>query len=215
MMRKEVSFADDRLLITSMLFADIYSYAFSQMRVLSLPIPQVLALTAVILPLFTGISSQFAYRLLRTYNSNPRLLLYLFVIFAFQLIYETIIATWSVNYIVPNCGLEDQWKRLYTNKDADAIRRIQDRFDCCGFNTAVDRAWPFPHGRPQDGFGADQCKRTYGRDRPCVGPWRQAEQINAGVFFTVATVLFLAKVCKVIHRHLLIVSRYTAQRCHI
>jgi len=83
------------------------------------------------------------------------------------------------------------------NKDANAIRTIQDRFHCCGFNTAVDRAWPFPRGKPEDGYGADQCTKTYRRDRPCVGPWRQAQQKNAGFFFALATIIFVTKVCKV------------------
>src|SRR5439155_569185 len=67
------------------------------------------------------------------------------------------------------------------------------------------------HGRPEDGFGADQCQRTYRRDRSCVGPWRQAEQINAGVFFTVVTVIFLVKVCRFIYGHQLMVSRCALQ----
>lgn len=214
-MHKEVSFLVDGSHITSVFVADIYSYTLSQTRALSLPIPLVLALFTVILPLVTGISSQFAYQLLRTYSSNPRLALYILAILAFQLICETVIATWSVNYIVPNCGLEEQWKRLYMNKNADAIRRIQDRFDCCGFKTAKDRAWPFPHGKPEDGFGADQCVMMYGRDRACVGPWRQAEQISAGVFLIVATVIFLVKVCRDIYRQSLFVSHLTVQRCCI
>lgn len=85
---------------------------------------------------------------------------------------------------------------MYRNKDSGAIRRIQERFNCCGFNTVVDRAWPFPHGRPEDGYGADQCKRMFGRDMPCSGSWRQAEQINAGMFFTVAIIILVLKVCK-------------------
>jgi hypothetical protein len=149
------------------------------------------------LPLVTGISTGAAFRLRCTNSSNPRQLLYLLGIFALQLIYETIIATLSLGNIFPDCGLEEQWARLYRDENADAIRRIQDRFNCCGFNTAVDRAWPFPHGRPEDGYGADQCERMYGRQRSCGGPWGQAKQINAGVLFTVATVILVIKVCRV------------------
>jgi hypothetical protein len=36
----------------------------------------------------------------------------------------------------------------------------------------------------------------FGRDRPCVGPWRQAGQINDGLFFIVAIILFIVKVYK-------------------
>jgi hypothetical protein len=108
--------------------------------------------------------------------------------------YETIVATLSLTDIVPNCGLEEQWQRLYSNKNGDAIQRIQDRFSCCGFNKVKDRAWPFPQGTPEDNRGADQCRRLYGRDRSCVGPWRQAQQINSGLLFTVAGTIFVVKV---------------------
>jgi hypothetical protein len=175
------------------LSADICSYCYSQIRVLSLPISEFFAIAAVALPFIASASTGAAYF---TLTSQPQKTLFLVAIFAFQIIYETIIATLALTYMVPNCGIEERWKRLYMNKDADAIRTIQDRFDCCGFNTAVDRAWPFPHGRPEDGYGADQCVKIYRRDRACVGPWRQAEQKNASVFFALATVIFMIKVCR-------------------
>lgn len=156
-----------------------------------------LAIITLILPLATFISTQAALRL-RAHNFRAWPALYV-AIFTFQLIYETVIATLSLTYMVPNCGLEEQWARLYKNKDGGAIKRIQDRFNCCGLNSAVDRAWPFPHGRPEDGFGADQCKRMFERGRPCSGPWRQAERINAGLLLTVALVIFVGKVCRLRH----------------
>ncbi|KAI9833202.1 MAG: hypothetical protein M1819_003825 [Sarea resinae] len=168
-------------------------------RLLSLPIPQVFAVFTVILPLITGLSLQTASRLLlrdarRRGPQQARPTLLCLGIFAVQLIYETVIATLSLTYMVPGCALEAQWSHLYRSKDGDAIRRIQDRFQCCGFNTRVDRAWPFPHGRPGDGFGPNQCERMYeGRNRACGGPWRQAEQTHAGLFFLVAAVVFLVK----------------------
>jgi hypothetical protein len=172
---------------------DFFRYSWSQIRILSLPISEVLAVATIILPFATAFSIQTASRLLRSRTSYIRPLIYL-ALFAFQLMYETILATLSLTDIVPNCGLEDQWKKLWRNKDADAIQRIQDRFSCCGFNTVYDRAWPFPRGSPDDKLGADQCKRLYGRDRSCVGPWRQAQQMNSGLLFTVAGTIFVAKV---------------------
>ena len=176
------------------LLANVFRYSYFQIRTLSLPISQVLAILTVILPSVTAVSAQTAYRFLSSRDSVARPMIYV-LIFALQIIYETIIATLSLTYMVPNCGLEEQWARLYTQKAGDAIRTIEDRFSCCGFNSAVDRAWPFPHGRPEDGFGADQCQRMFGRDRPCLGPWRGAEQMNAGLLFLVAIVMFVAKVC--------------------
>ena len=153
---------------------------------------------AIILPIVSGLLTQTVYFRLRPRGaSQVRPVIYIILISAFQLIYETIIATLSVTYMIPsnNCRFEEQWMTLYKSKQASAIARIQDRFECCGFNTPVDRAWPFPHGRPGDGFGADQCTRTTGRVRSCGGPWRQAEQLEAGLFFMVAKVTFIVKVC--------------------
>jgi hypothetical protein len=183
---------------TTALLTNFFRYAYYQIRALSLPIPQAFAIITLLLPLATAFSTRTAYSLLRSQTARARPLLSL-ALFAFQLIYETIIATLSLTYMVPNCRPEEQWARLYTNKDAGAIRRIQDRFNCCGFNTAVDRAWPFPHGRPEDGFGSDQCRRMFGREMPCSGSWRQAEQLNAGAFFAVAIVIFVVKVLRAFH----------------
>lgn len=77
------------------------------------------------------------------------------------------------------------------NKDGAAIKRIQNRFDCCGFNSLKDRAWPFPDKE----VGVGECQKRYDRTQSCAGPWRQAEQINAGLLFTIAAVIFVIKVC--------------------
>jgi hypothetical protein len=169
---------------------------------LSLPISQVLALFTVILPLLTGISTPVIRRLLHSQTANlprTRSFLYLILLLAFQLIYETIVTTLSLTYMFPtttlNCGLNEQWAQLWRNKDETAIRRIQDRFDCCGFNSPVDRAWPFPSGSPDHGINAKECEHRFGRHRSCAQPWRQAEQFNAGLFLTVGVLIIAAKVC--------------------
>jgi hypothetical protein len=177
--------------------ADMSSYAYSEVVRLSLPIPQILALFTVLLPITTGASLYSAQRLLRFHATNlgrTRPTLYLILLVAFQLIYETVVATLSLTYMAPpsglNCGLEENWKRLYMNKDGTAIKRIQDRYNCCGFNTVLDRAWPFP----RRGVDAQACQARYDRTQSCAGPWRQAEQINAGLLLTVAAVIFASKV---------------------
>jgi hypothetical protein len=164
---------------------------------LSLPISDVFALFGVLLPIVTGILTQSALRLLRSQTVNvtrSRLTLYLILILASQLIYETVIATLALTYMVPpsslDCGLEKQWKQLRMNKNGAAIRRIQDRYDCCGFNSLVDRSWPFPSKH----VDIHECETRFDRTRSCAGPWRQAEQVNAGLFLTVAVVVFAAKV---------------------
>lgn len=183
-------------LIGLLLLIVIASYAYSEVRRLSLPISQILALFAAFLPIATGISLQSAHRLLRIHAKKlglTRPALYVILLMAIQLIYETVVATLALTHMAPasslNCGLEEQWKRLWMSKDGAAIKRIQNRFDCCGFNSVKDRAWPFPDKE----VDVEECRKRFDRTQPCAGPWRQAEQINAGLFFTVAAVIFVTK----------------------
>ena len=171
------------------------SYAYSQIRFLSLPISQALGLFTVVLPLITGISTQGAYGLIQRFSrrKNYQLTIPLIALIGFQLIYETIIATLATTYILPpsalGCGLDKGWQSLYAQKNEKAIRTIQDSFNCCGLNTLVDRAFPFSNDR-------SKCPEIFGRNKTCFADWRKAEQTNAGLFLLVALVVFLIKVIK-------------------
>lgn len=164
------------------------------MRFLSLPISQALGLFAVVLPFITGISTRGAYGLIQRSSTkqNYHLTIPLIVVIGFQLIYETIVATLAMTYIVPplalTCGLEQRWLTLYRENNERAIRNIQDSFDCCGFNSVIDRAYPFNKHAVSD------CAKIYGRNKSCVAEWRKAEQTNAGLFLVVAFVVFVVKV---------------------
>jgi len=172
-------------------------YSYSQIRFLSLPISQALGLFTVVLPLITGISTQGAYGLIQrsSKKENYHLTIPLIVVIGFQLVYETIVATLAMTYVLPpsslGCGLDQRWQFLFSNKNANAIRAIQDSFDCCGFRTVVDRAFPFSGGR-------SECAAVYGRNKSCFAEWRKAEQTNAGMFVIVALVVFLIKVVSII-----------------
>ncbi|TVY33471.1 hypothetical protein LOCC1_G007985 [Lachnellula occidentalis] len=170
----------------------IAGYAYSQIRYLNLPIPQALALFTVVLPLITGVTTQGVYSLIRraTKNEQFQLTIPLIAVIGFQLIYETIVATLALTHIIPpdtlRCELNDRWMKLYRHKDTRGIRTIQDTFECCGFNSVVDRAFPF--GQPST------CATNYGRSHSCFGEWRRAEQVNAGLLFLVAVLVFALKV---------------------
>jgi hypothetical protein len=170
------------------------SYAYSQVRYLSLPISQALGLFTVVLPLITGVSNQGAHGLIQRSSKKEsyHLTIPLVVVIGFQLIYETIIATLATTYIVPpsslTCGLDQRWQFLYREKNEKAIRTIQDSFDCCGFTSVLDRAYPFPTN------GSSECSDVYGREKSCFAEWREAEQTNAGLFLLVAVVVFVIKV---------------------
>ncbi|RDW63872.1 hypothetical protein BP5796_10374 [Coleophoma crateriformis] len=182
------------LLLTLMAVA---GYAYHQILTLNLPIPQALGLLTLVLPLITGISTQGARGLIqRSRHDQYQLTLPLIAVIGFQLIYETIIATLALTYILPPdslaCGLETRWLKLWQTKDARAIRAIQDRFDCCGFNSMKDRAWPFT--------SAPACTNAYPlRQQSCVANWRQTEQTTAGILLLIALIVFMLKVISLIY----------------
>jgi len=178
----------------------IAGYAYSQVHALSLPIPEALGIFTVILPLITGISTQGAYGLLkRSRNAQSQLTLPLIAVISFQLIYETIIATLALTNILPpsslGCGLESKWQKLFTDKNTRAIRAIQDRYNCCGFNSVFDRAWPFKNPAQEPG----NCAEAFGRSKSCFGGWRGAQQFNAGLFLLVAVVVFVLKIFAIVY----------------
>ena len=172
----------------------ILSYAYSQIRFLSLPIPQALGLFTIALPLITGVSTHGAYGLIQRASKTEQnqLTIPLIAVIGFQLIYETIVATLALTHTLPpaalGCGLDAKWTELYRGKNENAIRAIQDSFHCCGLRSVVDKAWPLnPAGR-------SLCAEYTGRTKSCFGEWKKAEQINAGLFLLVAVVLFVMKV---------------------
>jgi hypothetical protein len=148
----------------------------------------------VVLPLITFISTQGVYGVVQrsSRKENYQLTIPLIAVIGFQLVYETIIATLAMTYTLPpsalRCGLNEKWQLLYSQKNEKAIRAIQDSLNCCGLNSLVDRAFPFPHG------ANSQCASIFGRDKSCFGEWRKAEQTNAGLFFLVALIVFIIKV---------------------
>ncbi|KAH7386259.1 hypothetical protein BKA64DRAFT_711489 [Cadophora sp. MPI-SDFR-AT-0126] len=173
----------------------IAGYAYTQIRALSLPIPKALALLTVVLPLITGISAQGTYGLVRRANNEPyQLTIPLIAVIGFQLIYETVIATLALTHMIPpsalNCELGTRWQMLWRMKDANAVRTIQDALNCCGFNTVLDRSWPFED--------PTACSKTFNRNQPCVRPWRRSEQNMAGLLLLVAVIVFIIKVLSLI-----------------
>ncbi|KAE9370577.1 hypothetical protein N431DRAFT_509801, partial [Stipitochalara longipes BDJ] len=160
-----------------LLLTGVAGFAYSQIKFLSLPIPQALALFTVVLPLLTGFSTQVVYSLIQRSSKHEQnqLTLPLIAVIGFQLIYETVVATLALTHIIPPdalvCRLGDRWMKLVHANDGDAIRAIQDSFKCCGFRTTKDNA--FPWGQPSP------CAEVFGYTKSCLKAWRKAEQINA------------------------------------
>lgn len=175
------------------------SIALYRVRSLALPISTVTATATILLPIFTGVTIQGARTLIRRSYGGLEDAKISFSWLAISLmmlllIYETVIATLALTYMTPpndlSCHLERRWSWLFSNKNADVIRRIQDRHQCCGLHSVQDRAWPFP----DRSHTAAACYEAFGRELSCFGGWRQDEQITGGLMLLVAVVAFLVKV---------------------
>ncbi|CAG8958870.1 hypothetical protein HYFRA_00011823 [Hymenoscyphus fraxineus] len=174
----------------------IAGYSYSQIRYLHLPISQALALFTLVLPIITGISMQGVYGLIQRASKTEQyqLTIPLVAVICFQLIYETVVATLALTYMIPpstlQCGLEERWRSLFASKDESTIKRIQDSFKCCGFNSVKDRAFPF--GEPS------RCSEIFKRTAHCSGPMRKSQQIQAGLLLLVAVMVFVVKLISIV-----------------
>ena len=170
----------------------------SNIRSLSLPISTVTATATIILPLLTGAGIYRAQTVIARPNKSHGPNDFPFswetlVVTMLLIIYDAVIATLSLTHMAPpgdlQCHLDRQWGQLYSDKDAEAIRRIQDAHQCCGLHRVKDKAWPF-----QDkNHGIDACVKMFGRQESCFGEWRRDEQVAAGLMLLVAVLTFLVK----------------------
>ena len=107
------------------------------------------------------------------------------------------VATLALTHILPpnslDCGLNEKWQQLFAGKNERAIKDIQNAFECCGFRTVKDRAWPFPN------TSASPCAAILRRTRSCAADWRRAEQTSAGLLLFVAIAVFVIKVLSIPH----------------
>ncbi|KFY57696.1 hypothetical protein V497_05338 [Pseudogymnoascus sp. VKM F-4516 (FW-969)] len=149
------------------------------------PHPSHSPLLITLLPTLTTLTTTYLTRLLRPPNlpAFTTLLTLLTTL-------ETALATWAITYLPSSCGLEERWSALYRSKDANAIKRIQDQWSCCGFNSIKDRAWPFLHGEN----GVRQCHLLLERNTACAAPWGEEEKKMAGVLVGVTVAVFVIKI---------------------
>ncbi|KKK18718.1 hypothetical protein P175DRAFT_0504954 [Aspergillus ochraceoroseus IBT 24754] len=103
-------------------------------------------------------------------------------------------ATVALAYLFPEntlaCHLESQWQSFFQSKNSPVIRTIQDRFQCCGFRSIHDRAWPF---KDRD-HGDNACELQLGYQRSCLGPWREQQQRVSWMVFVAAIAMLAVKV---------------------
>lgn len=86
---------------------------------------------------------------------------------------------------------------MFTHKNSEAIRAIQDAFSCCGFINSHDRAWPFPGGKND----IHACEKAFDRTQGCLAPWRREEQTMAGLLIGVVALVLVWQVRLASHSH--------------
>ena len=192
-----VSLAVAILAIASAVFAVI---SWGRVIQLSLPLPIYLPTLNVLFTVLAVITVAISRQLVSKFQKQaikallPYLVhgstLALFALFILSLVY-------TIPSDIQSCAADRQWLRMFENKAEIAVRRIQSRLQCCGYNSMHDRAWPFP-SRDVD---ARTCERTQGYYIACGGLWRQEQQFGAAMC---AAAGFLNWVLVVIIHHALL-----------
>ncbi|RDA91121.1 hypothetical protein CP533_0445 [Ophiocordyceps camponoti-saundersi (nom. inval.)] len=154
---------------------------------LSLPLPKPLTILAMLLPILAFLNAYIYPNLLHRASSpaarlSPTRLAPL-VLQATQSLLTAVLATaFLLRGLVPSplvvdFLLEARWDDLFVRRLAGRIELVQDSFDCCGFRTLDDRAFPFD--------GRLSCEEEYHRLRPCRDPWARAMQATSAIDFAV------------------------------
>jgi hypothetical protein len=150
---------------------------------LALPVSPTLTILAILLPISAIANTIFLPIYLRTDLASARQTRQFVAnsVQVVQLLLTTVLATLLLSSAVPSaartCLLASTWQSLFSSKNAASIRRIQDAFECCGFNSVRDRAWPFAEDR---GSGS-ACAERFGRTATCSVSWTAALQRTAGM----------------------------------
>lgn len=149
----------------------------------------------ILLPILGAANAFYYPRLLFNASQSPARAEQLFptIIQSLQGILTTAIAVLFLESALPgddlNCALSVSWQRLFASKDESSIRQIQDNLNCCGLNTVKDREWPFT--------GDVRCAQRFGRDTPCIGPWREATIRNSSINLAVVLAVGILQVCPI------------------
>ena len=178
------------------------SYEHHTASILSLPLSPALTALAIVLPflgLVNSLSLPNAFPGSTIAHRRDRDAIYTRLFQAaqlLQLILSVILSTSFFADAVPSavrdCLLSTTWQRMFVGKEGDAIRRIQDTFNCCGLNSVRDRAWPFAEDISKG--GGVPCAERFGREVSCAGPWAATLQRSAGIDGGTATTVAVLQV---------------------
>ncbi|KAF1851685.1 uncharacterized protein K460DRAFT_39306 [Cucurbitaria berberidis CBS 394.84] len=173
-------------------------YASSRANARSVPISDTLTGFVTALPFIAGLFLECGYDLTRRQERRqhlsrgeiqrpPLVIIANTIIFIYSSVVITLLGTHAAPPSGLDCGLRGRWQTLFKQKDADAIRKIQDAFKCCGFANSRDMAWPFPD-RSHDQHA---CESAFGRTSGCLGAWKAEEQQIAGLLIGVVGMVFI------------------------
>jgi hypothetical protein len=169
-----LSLAFATLAIASLITATV---SWTRLIQLSLPLPPGLPALNILFTIFSVIAGAVSRQLLSQAKKKvlmsllPRASTFaLVVLFTLSLVY-------TIPSDIESCAANCQWLRMFKNKNEIAIRTIQAKLRCCGYNSMHDRAWPFP----SKDFDARTCEKTQGYYIACGGLWRQEQQFAAAM----------------------------------
>lgn len=172
------------------------AYALHSTHVYSLPIPDVISALTITLPPLAGVALEAVISLNEKLAARGQLQTSRIfqVVIGFFLVFETVLATLAGTHISPpgslNCALKETWMKLFQKKEMKCIKRIQDAFQCCGFESPRDMAFPLPDKT----HGADACMVRYERTTACIDPWREEERKVAIMLLVIPLAVFIWKV---------------------
>ncbi|KAF2639219.1 hypothetical protein P280DRAFT_470597 [Massarina eburnea CBS 473.64] len=179
-------------IVVILLLTALAGYAASRAEQLSLPIPKSLAYATTLLPAVSGLLLEAGYDLTRVQERRKRLPRgdtprppFVIVANTVIFIYSTVVITLLGTHAAPspglNCGLREKWTTMFSRKNVEKIRTIQQSFSCCGFQNSRDMAWPFPDKTHK----VTACETTFGHTNGCLGAWKGEEQRIAGTLMAV------------------------------
>ncbi|KAI5838836.1 hypothetical protein DFP73DRAFT_248013 [Morchella snyderi] len=169
------------------------AYFWSVVEKLHVPITPGLAEAATLLPAANFAAVRYITKKPRGAQSGrPQWDMKTGIISILLIVIDTVVMTQSLNNMPKSaiaCPLERTWRAWFRAKDAVHIKAVQDALSCCGFNTYLDSAWPFPDKNTRP----NQCSLQSKTHMSCYEPWSQKHQLSASVFMAVAAVTLLSK----------------------
>lgn len=154
---------------------------------LTLPLPLTLPALNVVLSILSLVFTPPIRRYLPSLQQKAARLVQPYLIYGMTLVPFILFILFTVHAVPGNlqsCAADRQWLRLFEHKDATSIRGIQNRLQCCGYNSMHDRAWPFP----AHNIDARACERTSGYIIACGNECR-SEETSAALLTAVASFL--------------------------